>query len=270
MRAILLLGAFLVSLAGIQLYFLTRRTDHYFAWTIAVPLTAAFMGAFYWTSAPLALLSGLERSWVRARVAVPGVLLFLWATLATTLLHLGKFHLHSSDRFAQGAAWLWLVIYAAEPPLLLLAFWLQVRSPGVDPPRRALLTAWYRAALAAQAAVMLIVGVALFAAPSWVARWWPWSITPLTARAMAAWVLATGGISATAAWENDWIRIRFATVAYAVLGVLQAIAAARYADDFRGGLSEAIYLIFVGVVLVLGVFGLVRSEQAARRPITPP
>jgi hypothetical protein len=268
MRAMLLLGALLVSLAGIQLFFLTRRTDHYFAWTISVPLTAAFLGAFYWTSTPLALFSGLERVWVRARVAVPGVLLFLWATLATTLLHLGKFHFHSTDRFAQGAAWLWLIIYAADPPLVLIAFWLQLRSPGVDPPRRDPLPVWYRAAVAAQAVVMLAVGVALFAAPTWVGRWWPWPITPLTARAMASWLLGLGGVLATAVWENDWIRIRIATVAYAVLGVLQFVAAARYSGDLKGGPAEGIYLVFVGVVLVLGAFGLVRGELAARGPVS--
>jgi len=37
-------GAFLVFLAGLQLYVLTERTDHWFAWTIAVPLTAATPG----------------------------------------------------------------------------------------------------------------------------------------------------------------------------------------------------------------------------------
>jgi hypothetical protein len=71
MRVALLLGAFLVTLAGIQLYVLSGHTDRYFAWTIAVSLTAAFLGAFYWASVPLALLAGLRGVWVDAR---PGVL----------------------------------------------------------------------------------------------------------------------------------------------------------------------------------------------------
>ena len=115
MRVALYTGSFLVFLAGIQLFVLTTRTDHYFAWTIANPLTAAFLGAFYWTAIPLAFLSARRRVWADARVGVPGVLVFLWATLLTTLLHLGKFHFSSPDRFAKGAAWLWLIIYSADP-----------------------------------------------------------------------------------------------------------------------------------------------------------
>jgi hypothetical protein len=269
MRAMLLLGAFLVSLAGIQLYVLTTRTGHYFAWTVKVPLTAAFLGAFYWTAMPLAFLSGMERVWARARVGVPGVLLFLWATLATTVIHAGKFHFHSPDRLAKGAAWLWLVIYAADPVLVSIALFVQVRTKGMDPPRTALLPAWYRAAIAVQAAVTLGVGAALFAAPNWVAGWWPWPLTPLTARAMASWILGLSGVLATVVYENDWGRIRLAAVAYTVLGVLQFVALARYSGDAKAGLSLDLYLAFVGTVLALGAFGLWRSRAFWRPQPVP-
>ena len=48
MRCMLLLGAALVFIAGVQLFGFSRDTDHAFAWTIGVPITAAFLGAFYW------------------------------------------------------------------------------------------------------------------------------------------------------------------------------------------------------------------------------
>ena len=137
MRVALYIGSFLVFLAGIQLFVLTTRTDHAFAWTIANPLTAAFLGAFYWTAIPLAFLSARQRVWVNAQVGVPGVLVFLWATLLTTLLHLGKFHFSSSDHFAKGVAWLWLVIYAADPVLVSVALALQLgRRVPTRPARR--------------------------------------------------------------------------------------------------------------------------------------
>jgi hypothetical protein len=42
----------------------------------AAPLTAAVLGAGYWASFALELLSARERHWARTRVAVPAVLLF--------------------------------------------------------------------------------------------------------------------------------------------------------------------------------------------------
>src|SRR5206468_10879005 len=120
-------------------------------WTIKVPLTAAFLGAFYWTAIPLAALSATRRTWAEARVGVPGVFVFLVLTLATTLLHLGLFHLHSDDSVARGAAWLWLVIYAGDPALVAVAWVLQSRIRGVDPPGRPSVPRWYRAVLAVQA-----------------------------------------------------------------------------------------------------------------------
>ena len=265
MKVALFTGALLVSLAGIQLYFLTGRTAHYFAWTIAVPLTAAFLGAFYWTALPLALLSAVERVWVRARVGIPGVLFFLWATLATTLIHHAKFHFHSSDHFARDAAWLWLVIYAADPVLISVALVIQTRTRGVDPPRGALLPSWYRAAVGAQALIALGIGAAMFAAPLWVARWWPWPLTPLTARAMASWILGLGGVLAMAFWENDWIRIRIATVSYTVLGIQQLVALLRYSGDFTWGWRGSAYTAFVVSVLLLGVYGLAQAARARGR-----
>jgi hypothetical protein len=264
MRASLLLGAFLVTVAGFQLYVLSDHTDRYFAWTIAVPITAAFLGAFYWTSVPLALLGGTERVWARARVGVPGVLLFLWATLLTTLIHLGKFHLHSPDTLARGAAWLWLLIYAADPPLVSIGLLLQLRAGGEDPPRSAPLPAWYRLTLGVQGLVILGVAVELFFAPARAAAWWPWPLTPLTARAMASWLLGLGGVLAMAVWENDWTRIRIATISYALLGVLQLVAVARFNGNFAWGVAGAVYVVFVATILLVGVYGWLRAGSGTR------
>jgi hypothetical protein len=77
MRGMLWFGGFLVFLAGIQLYFLTEDTDRWFSWTIDSPLTAAFLGAFYWTSVALASLSARQRIWANARVGLLGVQVFV-------------------------------------------------------------------------------------------------------------------------------------------------------------------------------------------------
>ncbi|HEX2030560.1 MAG TPA: hypothetical protein VHL78_04050 [Actinomycetota bacterium] len=264
MRALLLLGALLVFLAGIQLYVLAESTDRLFAWTIDVPLTAAFLGAFFWAAVPLALFNGLSRAWAGARVAVPGVWLFLVVALAATLMHASNFHFGSERFLARSAAWAWLVIYLLDPVLLLLAVVIQVRTPGFDPPSAAPLPGWYRAGAAFQAAAAVAAGVALFAAPEWAADLWPWALTPLTARAMAAWLLGLGVVLTTAWWENDWARIRPATIAYTVLGVLQLGALARFAGDVDWTTPAASAYVAVLIVVVLyGAYGWAASPRAS-------
>lgn len=262
MRGMLWLGALLVTLAGIQLYFFSTRTDHLFAWTIDVPLTAAFLGAFYWTSLFLAVQSAIQTRWAMARVGLVGVQVFLWLTLLATLLHLDKFHLSADDNFARGAAWLWLFIYIVDPPLLTYAYFLQVRQKLADAPRRHVTPTWFRACLALQAAVTIGIGAALFVAPDHTSSLWPWALTPLTARAVASWLLGLGLVLVWAVRENDWVRLRPATISYTVLCLLQLIALLRFRDTLESGISTWLYVAFV---ISVGALGLVGVAAAGRR-----
>jgi hypothetical protein len=129
-RAIFLAAAFLAALAGIQLYILTARTDHFFAWTIANPLSAAFIGAGYWTGAVLLLLSVRERAWANVRIAMAAVAPFVPLMLLTTLLHLDKFHFQSSAPNARIAAWAWMIVYLVVPFAVIAVYAVQLRLPG--------------------------------------------------------------------------------------------------------------------------------------------
>jgi hypothetical protein len=261
LRAILLIGSFRVFLAGSQLVLLTDHTESLFAWTIKVPLTGAFLGAFYFTALVLAWLSARQRTWANARVGVAGVLVFISMTLVATLLHLDQFHFHSDGTVARGAAWLWLAIYALDPPAVAILWFLQLRERGADPPRAEPVPAWYRMVIAAQAVVVLAFGAALFAAPDFAARWWPWKLTPLTARAISAWLLGLGIVVATATWERDWRRIRPATVSYMALGVLQVVALIRYPSFIDwGGTRAWVYVAFLVSILLAGAYGLLAAR----------
>ena len=91
MRWVFGVGSVLVTAAGVQLFVLTDHTTRYFAWTISSGLSAAFLGAFYFTALVLASGSARQAEWARARVGVFGVWLFVTLTLVATLLHLDKF-----------------------------------------------------------------------------------------------------------------------------------------------------------------------------------
>jgi len=256
MRRILLLAGGLVFLAGFQLFVLTEQTEHYFAWTIQPPITAAFLGAAYWASCALEVLASRERWWDRARIAVPTVLVFAITTLVVTLLHIDRFHFNSSEPIAVFASWFWLAIYALVPPLLLLFLYRQLRVPGKDEPRLRFLPVWLRGLLGIQAVVLLGVGIPLFLAPQIASVVWPWKLTALTARAVAAWLIGLGIGAGQAIYENDFARLRVAMISYTVFALLELLVLLRYWTSIDwAAIQSWLYVAFLASVLVVGVSG---------------
>ncbi|WP_156036486.1 hypothetical protein [Blastococcus sp. URHD0036] len=239
----LLLGVFtvLTALAVVALFVLAEQTDRTFAWTIQPPLTAAFLGAGYAAGFVLVVLSLRERHWAHVRVPVLTVFVFVLLTLAASLLHLEKFHLDPDDAgtVAVAAGWFWLTVYVVLPVGMLAALWQQERAPGSDPPRRAPIPRLLSGALAVEAVVLTAVGTALYVAPASATALWPWPLTPLTARVVAAWLIAFGLATALAATAGDLRRLRTATIAYTVFGVAVAAAVARFAGTVAWGEPSA-------------------------------
>jgi hypothetical protein len=130
--------------------------------------------------------------------------------------------------------------------------------------------------LLAQGTILGAIGLALLLAPSTIAPLWPWSLMPLCARAIGAWLVSLGVAAAHAAWENDYQRISPAAVSYLVLVALQLVALARFPEDFAwGSRAGMLYLAFLAWMLGLGVLlnlgrGAARHMKvsAARAAIT--
>ena len=257
MRWLLYAASALVFLAGLQLSLLTEQTDTYFAWTIAPPLTAAFLGAAYWAAVPVELIAARETVWAKARVAVPAIWLFTTLTLVATLVHFDRFHFSSPIASAQGAAWFWLAIYAGVPVAMLLIGWLQIRAPGGDPPRGAPAPSWMQVLVLGQGGGMLVFGVGLFLLPSVVAPLWPWPLTTLTSRAIGAWLIGIGFAALHANRENDLSRITPLAGGYVVFAVGELVALARYAGTVNWAAPAAwIYLAFLLSILPVGLAAL--------------
>ena len=270
LRRLLLVASVLVLLAGIPLYLGTEQTDLYFAWTVKPPITAAFLGAAYWASCVLEFLSARERLWARARLAVPAVLVFTTLMLLATLLHLDRFQFDSPNVVARGVTWAWLAIYVGVPPAALVLLIRQLRVPGGDPPRLAPLPVWMRLALAVHAAVMIALGVALLLAPRTAAVLWPWMLTPLTARAVGAWLAGLGVAAAAAWWENDFVRARVGFITYALLAALQFVALVRFPGALDWSLPGSwLYVVFLLSIFVVGAYGWSsarRIDTVSRNP----
>lgn len=263
MRRLLVAAGILVALAGLQLFVFSERTEEFFAWTIDPPLTAAFLGAAYWSSVVFEFSAARESVWANGRIAVPTVFVFTALTLGVTLVHLDRFHLGTEfGALTRGVTWAWIAIYAVVPVVMAALWLLQSWRPGRDPERVSTLPAWVRVLVGGQAALLTVVGAGLLVAPTTASAWWPWPLTALTGRAIGAWVLSLGVAAAHALVENCARRLRPAALAYVGFSLLQGWALARYPGDFAWTDAPGIvYLLFLATTLLVGIMALRLSRQ---------
>jgi hypothetical protein len=249
-RAGLVAIASVIFWLGLSLFVFPGNTDDLFAWTIQPPLTAAFLGASYWASTTLAAACASERDWARGRAFAAPYLIAGVVLLWVTLVHIDRFHMEAVT------GWAWLILYVIFPPSVLVLLGRQLRTPGVEPPRGAPISRPLLAVLLAQGCVMVALGTALVIAPVDAASLWPWTLTPLTGRAIGTFVLSQGVLALVVCRERDWSRVRPAMLQLVVLGGLQLIAVARFTDTLDWDTAGAwIYLGFVASLLAVGAYG---------------
>jgi hypothetical protein len=263
-RGLLYVAAVLVFLAGVQLFVFPLRTDRYFAWTIGSPMTAVFLGASYWSAMGLELSAARERWWAHARIAIPAVFVFTATTLVVTLVHLESFHLGEEFEFAtQLVTWAWIAVYAIVPVLMVVALVQQRRDGTVVPPPTGLPIA-IRIVVVALAVLLIGLGAALLLAPEWADGAWPWALTPLTARAVGAWLLGLGTGAAHVLVLDDRPSIRPLGITALLFGTLQFIALARHGGELDWATVQAWAYVAVLVVLIgLGLWATRRLPPDA-------
>lgn len=258
-------AALLVFLAGVQLFVFPLDTGTRFAWTIASPMTAVFLGASYWSAVGLELSGALARRWTVARVAVPAVFVFTSLTFVVTLVHLDRFHLADDLPTATRAVtWAWIAVYAVVPVLMVLAWVLQARAGLAVPPATGLPTA-VRLTVVSVALVLVGLGVALLVAPAWADAAWPWPLTPLTARAVGAWCVGLGVAAGHARLVDDAGSLGPIGVTGVLFGVFQTVALLRFGSELDwSSVAAAGYVVVLGAVTAVGAWLLVASRRAPR------
>ena len=252
----------LLFIAGIQLFVLTEQTDIYFAWTIALPLTAAFMGSGYWAALIGAYMSLRQKAsiWIRitglTSIAATGLLGI------ATFLHLDKFHLNSPALLTRFVTWVWIIVYIVTPVILSWLWFVQGRSTddsmGANP-----LPAWVRTGYMIQALFTLLAGIILFLVPNSIITFWPWALTPLTARAIGAWLTAFG-LACTAIYrENDLPNTTGTRASLLAFCLLQFITIGRYfaSVDWTKPLAW-IYVLILFIGVVASAASLYRKDTA--------
>jgi hypothetical protein len=265
MRAMLYTASGLVFCVGLTLFLLTEQTDRYFAWTIQSALTAAFLGAAYWSACVLEFAAARRRRWADARVAVPAVITFTALTLLVTLLHIDRFHFGAPELITRAGTWFWLLVYAVVPLAMTALLVAQLRVPGDDPPRAAPMSPGLRAVLVAIALPLLLVGLPLLLAPAAMIPFWPWALTPLTARAIGAWLIGLGIAAGHAAYERDLLRARPVLIGAVVFCALQFVALLRYPAEMAWNTPQGwLYVSFLVLFLLVGAYGWAAAREPDR------
>lgn len=270
MRAYLVAAGIFAVLAGTLLAFGAGHTDTRFAWTISSELTTAFLNGMYWAAAVLLLVSARERRWASARFGAYAALLFMTLLLVVMLVHFDLLHTDDHRFLVSWGAWGFLTSYAVLPSLGVAAIATQLRGSDAPSPVSAPIPTAVRALLGFQAAAAVASGAALLLFATRADALWPWALTPIGARAIGSWVLALGVVSALAARDADWGRVRSVAASYAALALLQTSALARFGDEV--GWSRPAAWVYVAVLASLAGVALAgaahwggRRQRAAGR-----
>ena len=221
MHVLLYVLTALTFFAGTQLFILSEDTDQFFSWTIANPMSAAFIGAGFWGAAVVVFWCARQRAWARGRVVVPTVAVVATMLLVATLQNLESFH------GLLGLAW--IEVYALFPPILGAITIMQLAVPGADPHSGDRLPAALRLVLAVEALAAIVVGVLLFASsPSMAADLWAWPLTDLTSKAVGTWLVGTGVTCGMVALLDDRAAMPGWALAQMTLGAAILFGLARF------------------------------------------
>jgi len=268
-RKVLIAFAVLTLLATNQLLVVASFTDRYFAWTISVRPSSAFLGAAYAAGFVLAVLALRCKRWSEVRVPVVTVTVFTLLTLMPTVIHLHILHLRDGDWGARLAAWVWLAIYLLVPIACLAVVTMQSRQPAEVSPVARPIPRWLAAVLASQGVALFGVGAVMFLGgarvhhlPAEAMSFWPWRVMPLGAQVTGAWLLALAVGAALVIRERDLDRLMVPAATYAAFGVFQLLVVLRYWTQFRPDYAWG--WAYVGMLVSIALVGLYGCWAATR------
>ncbi|RSM37767.1 hypothetical protein DMA12_35530 [Amycolatopsis balhimycina DSM 5908] len=262
----LVIVPFLVA-AFVICYLMPTRTLELFAWGIKPPLTAMLLAAVYIGGAFFFVRVATARRWSEVALGFPPAAVFASLLGVTTVLHWDRFT-HGHISFVA-----WAALYFAAPVVVVAIAAMNTRAARhtvVAPQPR--LSSGVRLVLGVTGLAELGVATGLFVLPSRVGDLWPWAVTPLTARTLAA-VYALGLANVLVAADGRASRVRLQLEVQAVMLSLIAIAVLVRRGDFTAGTAVAYPFAAVVAaelaVVTAGLIGISRSKAAAARPASP-
>lgn len=265
--ASVVVAGFLAAAGGLLLLF-PADTGRLFAWPIQPEMTAMTLGAGYAAGAVFFVRAIMVRCW-----HVMGVAFIAATTLSTLMLIATVLHW---EAFTAGTVffWSWVGLYVLTPPLLPLLWALnRRRDPGTREVNGPLVPERLRMVLAALGATLLAAAAVFFVRPDVAIAIWPWTLSPLTARAITAFLAFVAVTWVMFAFEPRWSAHRLHVDSVIIGLLLVGVSVLRAPQDLTGGpVSTAVFIIVLGgavVGLVSLRIALRTASEPRRSPVSP-
>ncbi len=272
-----LLSAFavLTVLAVGQLLLLADVADRYWAWTIHTEQSAAFVGAGYAAGLVLSLLALRMKRWSQIRIPIVTVTAFTVLTTVSTFVHMHRLHLETGGPIARLSAWIWLAVYLVVPLWCVVVIARQEYARGPAEPVIRPMPGWLRRVLGVEGVVLFAAGVLLFLGgvsvhhhdATEMTSFWPWSLTPMSAMVIGAWLVAF----ALAAWmairQRDLAQLLVPSATYTAFGVFELVAVIWHWPQVSS--KDPWTWVYVSVLVAITITGAY-GWRAARRGMTEP
>jgi hypothetical protein len=251
---------FLVA-AFVVLYAFPGDTDRLFAWTIKPTLTAMVLGAVYLGGAYFFVRAARSTQWHTVKAGFLPVSTFATVMGIATVIHWEKFSHHHV------AFWLWAGLYFTTP-FLVFGVWLSNRrteSPPTSGER--VVPGWIAMLIGLIGVLACATALFVFLDPDRAIAWWPWALTPLTARVMAA-ILALGAAAIGALGERRWSSMRIMVQVEAFMLALIAVAVVRAHDQLDAS-RPLTWAFGIGFAAVLAGSAWLYRHAEGRRTTAP-
>jgi hypothetical protein len=224
-RALSIIIVPFLVVAFVLLFAFPGDTDRLFAWTITSPMTAMALGSVYIGGAYFFVRAAMARSFHTLNAGFAAVTTFATLMGIATVIHWDKFN-HDHVAF-----WIWAALYFTTP-FLVAGVWLANRRRASRPaPGDLEIGRAAQCAIAAVGALALGFAISFFVAPTRLDDVWPWAVTPLTGRVLAA-ILALGLAGIGVIWDRRWSAVRLMLQVESLMLTLILVSAVRAHDEF--------------------------------------
>ncbi|MFP8890050.1 hypothetical protein ACLI4U_09790 [Natrialbaceae archaeon A-CW2] len=248
-----------LAVAAVILYGFPDRTTELFAWTIRPDMTPILMGAGYGVGAYFFYRVATHNHWHEVALIFPGISVFTWFMLLATLLHWENFN-HDHVTF-----WIWVFIYVVAP-FLVPAIWLLNRrtDPRVQNRKDPSLPKIVRQLSGLTGLLITGTAIVLFFFPSVLIAYWPWDVSPLTARILLGWFALFGVVNLAVAFESRLSAVQIVVQTQVIGFGLVLLGAGLAWNDFD--VTNPLTWGFIGgfviyLVVIVSVFYKIRSPK---------